>query len=97
MEQSSHPEYPGSKTEEKMFGEKAGADWVASAVQKKLGPARGQGPQFAGQATLPKYSFDCERRMFHVGESSLIYMAAGLCVALERMKEHPGNAFRRNF
>lgn len=62
------------KAEENVFGEKDGPDWEASAACT----ARPQGPQLAGQATMPKCSFDCERRMFHVGEISLLYRAAGL-------------------
>lgn len=102
MEQSSHPEYDGSASagqrdrwSGRLRRQKDGPDWVASAAKKKLCPARGRGPRLAGRAPLPKCSFDCDRRMIHVGEMSLLYRAAGLCVASERMKEHPGNAFRR--
>lgn len=89
MEQSSHPEYDGSantgqrercryelKTEDRRMDQ---TGWRLSAAKKKLCPDRGPGPQLAGRATLPKCSFDCERRMIHVGEISLLYRAVGLC------------------
>lgn len=33
--------------------------------------------------------------IFYVNEISLLYTVAGLCAPLERMKERPGNAFRK--